>query len=97
MIALPITIFWGIKELRQPKSKFSTLLSKLIKVMIILGVLWVPISFLLAGNISFTFTEKATFQGGQAAMRWFWRLSYGIGIGSVSILVLYWVTLMFKK
>ena len=30
-----------------------------------------------------TFSEKATFQGGQTAMKWFWYLTYGIGVGAI--------------
>lgn len=75
MITLPLTIYWGIKELRKPSSKLNKVLSRFLKIIIILGVLWVPISYLLAGNLSFSFSEKETFQGGQAAIRWFWRLS----------------------
>src|SRR6056297_3392645 len=84
MVSLPLTIYWGIKELRKPLSKLNR-------------ILWVPISYLLAGNLSFTFSEKETFQGGQIAMRWFWRLSYGIGIGAILTLIIYWISLLFKK
>ena len=97
MIALPLSIYWGIKELRKPSSKLNRFLSGLLKIIIILGILWVPISYLLAGNLSFSFSEKVTFQGGQDAMRWFWRLSYGIGTGSILTLIAYWISLIFKK
>ncbi|WP_141719727.1 hypothetical protein [Roseivirga misakiensis] len=97
MISLPLTIYWGIKELRKPSSKLNRVLSELLKIIILLGILWVPISYLLAGNLSFTFSEKETFQGGQAAMRWFWRLSYGIGISAVLIVTTFWISLLFKK
>jgi len=97
MISLPLTIYWGIKELRKPSSKLNRILSGLLKTIIVLGILWVPISYLLAGNLSFSFTEKETFQGGQDAMRWFWRLSYGIGIGAILIIFTYWISLLFKK
>lgn len=97
MITLPLTIYWGIKELREPSSKLNRILSGFLKIMIVLGILWVPIAYLLAGNLSFSFSEKETFQGGQAAMRWFWRLSYGIGIGTMLILSTYWISLVFKK
>jgi hypothetical protein len=97
MISLPLTIYWGIKELRKPSSKLNGILSGFLKTIIILGILWVPISFLLAGNLSFSFSEKETFQGGQDAMRWFWRLSYGIGIGAILIITTYWISLLFKK
>ena len=97
MITLPLTIYWGIKELREPSSKLNRILSGFLKIMLVLGILWVPIAYLLAGNLSFSFSEKETFQGGQAAMRWFWRLSYGIGIGTMLILSTYWISLVFKK
>lgn len=97
MIALPLSIYWGIKELRQPSRKLNSILSWLLKIIITLGILWVPISYLLAGNLSFSFSEKVTFQGGQDAMKWFWRLNYGIGIGSVLTLLVYWISLLFQK
>jgi len=97
MISLPLTIYWGLKELRKPSNKLNRILSGFIKTIIIFGILWVPISYLLAGNFSFTFSEKETFQGGQAAMRWFWRLSYGIGIGALLTLIVFWISLLFKK
>lgn len=97
MISLPLTIYWGIKELRKPSSKLNRILSGFLKIIIISGILWVPISYLLAGNLSFTFSEKESFQGGQVAIRWFWRLSYGIGIGAILTLIIYWISLLFKK
>ena len=96
MISLPFTIYWGTKELRKPSNELNRILSGFLKFIIILGILWVPISYLLAGNLSFSFSEKETFQGGQDAMRWFWRYSYGIGIGSILILSTYWISLLFK-
>lgn len=97
MISLPLSVYWGINKLRIPQTSFERLLSIGIKVIILLGILWVPISYLLAGNLSFSFSERETFQGGQSAMRWFWRLSYGIGLGTIVILFIYWISLLFKK
>lgn len=97
MISLPVTIYWGIKELRKPSRKLNRILSGFLKVIIVLGILWVPISYLLAGNLSFSFSEKETFQGGQDAMKWFWGLSYGIGLGAILTLISYWISLLFKK
>ncbi|GAB5398906.1 MAG: hypothetical protein Aureis2KO_04910 [Aureisphaera sp.] len=97
MISLPLTIYWGINELRKPSSNLNRILSAFLKIIIILGILWVPISYLLAGNLSFSFSEKETFQGGQDAMRWFWRLSYGIAIGTMLTITVYWVSLLFIK
>jgi len=96
MICLPLSIYLGISALRAPTTMISRILSLFLKLLLISGILWLPIAYLLAGNLSFTFSEKATFQGGQAAMRWFWRLSYGIGIGSLITLLLFWVSKLFE-
>lgn len=97
MISLPLTIYWSVKELRKPSKKLNKILSGFLKFIIILAILWLPLSYLLAGNLAFNFSEKRTFQGGQIAMKWFWHLSYGIGIGAVLTLLIYWVSLLFKK
>ena len=97
MISLPLTVYFGVSELRNPTTKLNKILAGFLIVIIILGILWVPISYLLAGNLSFTFSEKASFQGGQTAMIWFWRLSYGIGLGSLLIPFVYLISSLFKK
>jgi len=97
MLSFPLMIYWSAIELRKPSNTFYKILSGFLKLIIVLGILWVPLSYLLAGNLSFSFSEKVTFQGGQTAMRWFWRLSYGIGIGSILTIIVYWVSLLFKK
>ena len=97
MISLPLMIYWGVKELREPTSSLNKMLSRILKVVIIFGLFWGPISYLLAGNFSFSFSDKQTFQGGQAAMLWFWRVSYGIGIGAILTVIAYWFSLLFKK
>jgi hypothetical protein len=97
LISLPLAIYWGVKELREPTKVLTMILSIFLKIIILLGILWVPISYLLAGNLAFTFAEKDAFQGGEAAMKWFWRLSYGIGVGSCLSLLIYWTTLFFNR
>ena len=97
MVSLPLTIYWSVNELRKPTKKINRIISAFLKIIIAFGILWVPIAYLLSGNLSFTFSEKNTFQGGQAAMRWFWRLSYGIGVGSILTIITYWISLLFRK
>ena len=96
MISLPSTIYWGVYPLRKPKGSIYTVLSVLIRICIILCILWVPISYLLAGNLSFSFGEKTSFQGGQLAMRWFWRLSYGFVIAPLVVLLAHWPVKLFN-
>jgi hypothetical protein len=97
MISLPMTVYWGSKELRKPSTKLNKILAGFLKLIIILGILWLLISFLLAGNLSFTFSVKESFQGEQVAMKCFWYLSYGIGVGTIAIISTYWTSLFFKK
>jgi hypothetical protein len=97
IISLPLTLYFGIKDLRYPYNLLLKILASLLKIILILAVAWVPISYLLAGNISFSFSEKETFQGGQLAMKIFWTLSYGIAIGVVIILFIYWIFLLIRK
>lgn len=97
MISLPAAVYYGIGKLRNPTGIFLKILSVLLKIIMILGLLWLPVSYLLSGNWAFLFSEKETFQGGQEAMKLFWILSYTIPIGGLSILFLYWVSLLFAK
>lgn len=97
MISLPATIYYGIDGLRNPKNIFFRFLSELLKTTISLGVLWVPLSYLLSGNISFSFNQSESFQGSQEAMKWFWWLSYSIPIGSILTLIIYGVSLLLIK
>ena len=97
MISLPLSIYWGIGEFRQPRGTLNQVLSVILKVLLVLAILWVPIAYFLAGNLSFTFSEKETFQGGQTAMKLFWVLSYGIGGGAIFTLLIYWISLLLRK
>ena len=97
IISLPLAIYWGVHKVRNPENVLYKYLSIILKLLIILSILWVPISYLLAGNISFSFTEKETFQGSQEAMKWFWRYSYGVAIAPIILLVFHWIILLVKK
>ncbi len=97
LISLPLSIYLGISELRNPTGSLNKILSGMLKICIAGAILWVPVSYFLAGNISFTFAERETFRGGQTAMILFWRFTYGIGIGSILILLGYWISRLFKR
>jgi len=72
-------------------------LAFVLKAIILLAILWVPISYLLAGNIAFTFTESITFQGGQQAMKLFWYFIYFLSLGPLFIVSIYGIFKFFKK
>lgn len=97
LIALPSMILLGKNRLYYPKNAIDKLFNKLMITALILAILWVPVSYLLAGNISFSFTEKAEFQGGQDAMRLFWIFTYGIPIFSLGTFLLYSIFSFFRK
>ena len=96
-ITLLLAVFWGNNGLRHPKGKFKEFISRSFKVIFLLAVLWAPLAYLLAGNLSFTFSERETFQGGQLAMKLFWNLSYGIAIAALLIQILLWLSHLFKR
>ena len=89
MMALPQTVYWGLQPLRNPKNIWNKALTSLLKLIMLLGILWVPVCYGLAGNMSFSFTEKATFQGGATAMRSFWWYTYAIPVDTLLIWALY--------
>lgn len=97
MIAIPLAIYWCSKTFRLPERSLDHFLSKAIKAVLLLAILWGPISYLLAGNLAFNFSEVDRFQGGQTAMRWFWRYSYGLPIASIAILLSYWIALLMRR
>lgn len=89
IIAFPSFLFFSIGDLYSPKSSLASWFSKLLKALIILAILWVPISALLAGNLSFSFSEKSSFQGGQLAMQWFWYFTYFLVVAPVIVTLVY--------
>lgn len=97
IISLPLSINWGIIELRNPKTYFTRYLAILLRIMLVIAVLWMPICYFLSGNLSFSFNEKDTFQGGQLAMRWFWRFSYGLALAPILLLIIYWISLLMNR
>jgi len=97
MISLPCAIYWGIKELRRPTTLVNQYLSRLLKLCIVLTLVWAPVCALLAGNLAFNFSEAESFQGGQSAMRWFWRYSYGLPIASLVLLFAFGLLSIFSR
>ena len=87
LISFPLSIFYGTPSLRKPSGNIVKWLSAWLKAMIILSLLWFPLSALLAGNLSNSFGQSSSFQGGQTAMRLFWIYSFGVPISTLIIWV----------
>ena len=97
LVAIPFVFYFSIRRLREPQSKSDRAFALILKVLIGLAVLWIPVSYLLAGNISFSFTEKAEFQGGQLAMRLFWFNAYFTAAAPIALGITYGLYTLFRK
>lgn len=97
MIALPFIFYFSIRGFHQPQTKTGKVFALLLKTLIFLAVLWIPISYLLAGNMSNTFTEKGEFQGGQLAMKIFWINSYFTAAAPIVLAIAFGVYTLFRK
>lgn len=97
VMALPLVLYFGVSRLRNPKTKTEKYLALLLKVFIGLATFWAPVCYLLAGNFSFTFTEKTEFQGGQLAMKLFWHFSYLMIYGPILLILSYGLSHLFRR
>lgn len=97
IIALPLSVYLGVKKFRKPTKQLYKYLSLILKVAIAFALFWMPICYLLAGNLSFSFSEKATFQGGQVAMKCFWFFSYSVVLLPVIVLAIHLITSIAKR
>ncbi|MCX2718131.1 hypothetical protein [Lentiprolixibacter aurantiacus] len=97
IISIPLLFYFGVRRLRDPITKTERVFSILLKLSICLALLWVPISYLLAGNLSFSFSEKATFQGGQLAMKAFWFNAYFTAAAPVVLGIMFGLISLFQK
>jgi hypothetical protein len=97
LIALPLSIYIGVDRLYSPRKKNDRYISIILILFIILCSLWMPVCYGLAGNISFSFSEKTTFQGGQTAMKIFWIYTYTLVAGPLILLIVYWINTLIRN
>ena len=97
LISMQFIILIGIENIRNSNTSIYKTLRLINKLFIILAILWIPICYILAGNFSNTFANKETFQGGQLAMKWFWRYTYSLGIVPILILLIHWIHNFYGK
>ncbi len=89
LIAFPSFLLFVTGELFAPTTKWARVFSKILKGIIFLAFAWGPFCALLAGNWSYTFAEKSTFQGGQIAMTIFWYFNYFLVLAPVFVTLVY--------
>lgn len=92
-----LTFYYGFNGLNKPQNKIEKILSITLKIFLIFSILWLPISYMLAGNISFNFTETTSFQGGQTAMKYFWIFCYILLIAPLLISSIHSILKLFKR
>jgi len=97
MISLPLALYWGSSRFRTPQGNAYKVLSLFLKILIVLGILWLPLSYFLAGNMNFNFSEVDSFQGGQLAMKIFWVISPGIPLTTLLVFLIHLLLVVFRK
>ena len=88
-MALPLVILTGFAELYTPMTKPDRCFAGILRFLLYPAILWLPISYFLAGNASFSFTETDTFQGGQTAMQIFWAFNLALALAPVLFSIVY--------
>ncbi|MUP41969.1 hypothetical protein [Christiangramia aestuarii] len=96
LISLASMVYLGIRAIRHPETGIYKILNWILKLNILLAILWVPICYFLAGNLSFNFSEKATFQGGQLAMRIFWIFTYSLVATPLLLILFHYMISLFR-
>jgi hypothetical protein len=89
LVSLSGLVYQAVPALRKPENRFVNVLSILLKITLVLAILWGFVCFGLAGNWSYSFSEKATFQGGQTAMMLFWYFSGALAVLPILVLLLH--------
>jgi hypothetical protein len=78
VIALPCSMYLGIKRVRMPQSKLDRVFKALVIVGVVFGVLWYPVSWYLADNFSGSFGGGGPFRGSARAGEYYWHYTYAV-------------------
>ncbi|MCW5520230.1 hypothetical protein J1N09_10300 [Aureitalea sp. L0-47] len=78
MIALPLSLYLGVRRFRMPRSKVDRILKVLLIIAIVLGVIWYPVSWALADNLSGSFGGNGVFRGSARAGEYYWFYTYTV-------------------
>ena len=81
---LPLSILVGIRLIRKPTSKVYRFYNRAFWILTLLGLAWGGISYLLAGNWTYTFSNGETFRGSERAFNIF--LIYTSFVISITLL-----------
>lgn len=81
---LPLSILMGIRLIRKPISAVYRFYNRVFWLFTVLALAWGPLSYILAGNWAFTFSNSSGFKGSEQAFSVF--LSYTIIVISLTLL-----------
>ena len=80
----PVSILFGIRNIRKPISRVYRFYRQAFFFCALLGMLWGLVSFQLAGNWAFAFSDQGLFRGSDTAFKIF--VSYTAFTGGFSLL-----------
>ena len=90
LIALPCIIFFSIKVFHPPRSNYAGTYKLGLKIIILLNISWGLLSYILAGNWTFNFSNASPgFQGSIQASLIFIRYTYFLVFLSFAYLLVY--------
>ena len=84
-IAFPVFLETASKGFSIPNSTMKARIFSGFKAAIIFGVLWWPVSYLLAGNFSNSFQNQEAFIGSSRAFTWFYGYSYFVVLFPIAL------------
>ena len=87
-IAFPVFLNTASGSFSVPSNDLKVLIDRGFRLAVILGLLWWPVSYMLAGNFSNNFREQPEFVGSSEASVWFWGYTYFIVFFSISLWLL---------
>lgn len=89
IIALPLSIYFGIGKVRKPHTKTATFYKHLLKLIIALAAAWGFVAYGLAGNFATTFKNQPGFVGSSRASEYFWNYNYLVVAAPLVFLLVY--------
>jgi hypothetical protein len=89
LIALPMSLYFGIKRFRSPKTNIDRFYRMCMTIGISLGVLWYPVTWYLADNFSGSFGGNNGFRGSVVAGEYFWSFTYLVTAFPLFLLMIY--------
>ncbi len=89
MISLPAAIYYGNKNIYDPKSPGLKRYRNVVIILIAMSILWGFVCYLLADNWAFIFKQQSQFRGSASASIYFWIYTFMIALLPIVFLLVY--------